>query len=38
MASRIADVCLAKVPTEPDDIAVLLTPVGGDYVRVSLLH
>jgi predicted NBD/HSP70 family sugar kinase len=25
--------CESKVPTEPDDIAVLLTSVGGDYVR-----
>ena len=28
-------VCERKVPTEPDDIAVLLTSVGGDYVRVG---
>ncbi|WP_010219304.1 transposase [Sphingomonas sp. PAMC 26621] len=26
-------VCERKVPTEPDDIAVLLTSVGGDYER-----
>ena len=25
-----------KVPTEPDDIAVLLTSVGGEYVRVGI--
>ena len=25
-----------KVPTEPDDIAVLLTSIGGDYVRVGI--
>jgi transposase len=29
-------VCERKVPTEPDDIAVLLTSVGGDYVRVGI--
>ena len=28
--------CERKVPTEPDDIAVLLTSVGGDYVRVGI--
>jgi transposase len=28
-------VCERKVPTEPDDIAVLLMSVGGDYVRVG---
>jgi len=26
-------VCERKVPTEPDDIAVLLTSVGEEYVR-----
>ena len=25
--------CGWKVPTEPDDIAVLLTLIGGDYAR-----
>src|SRR3546814_8919020 len=25
-----------KVPTEPDDIAVLLTSIGGDYVRIGI--
>jgi transposase len=29
-------VCERKVPTEPDDIAVLLTSVGGEYVRVGI--
>ena len=29
-------VCERKVPTEPDDIAVLLTSVAGDYVRVGI--
>lgn len=29
-------VCERKVRTEPGDIAVLLTSVGGDYVRVSV--
>src|SRR5277367_1061540 len=29
-------VCERKVPTEPDDITVLLTSVGGEYVRVGL--
>ena len=29
-------VCERKVPTEPDDIAVLLTSVGGNYVRVGI--
>src|SRR6202011_4983616 len=28
--------CERKVPTEPDDIAVLLTSVGGEYVRVGI--
>jgi transposase len=28
--------CEHKVPTEPDDIAVLLTSIGGDYVRVGI--
>jgi predicted NBD/HSP70 family sugar kinase len=28
--------CERKVSTEPDDIAVLLTSVGGDYVRVGI--
>ena len=28
--------CERKVPTEPDDIAGLLTSVGGDYVRVGI--
>ena len=28
--------CERKVPTESDDIAVLLTSVGGDYVRVGI--
>jgi hypothetical protein len=27
-------VCERKVPSEPDDIAVPLTSIGGDYVRV----
>lgn len=27
--------CERKVPTKPDGIAVLLTSVGGDYVRVA---
>jgi transposase len=31
-----AVVCERKVPTEPDDIAVLLTSIGGDYVRVGI--
>lgn len=29
-------VCERKVPSEPDDIAVLLTSIGGDYVRVGI--
>src|SRR6202789_4084355 len=29
-------VCERKVPTEPDDITVLLTSVGGEYVRVGI--
>lgn len=29
-------ICEHKAPTEPDDIAVLLTSVGGDYVRVGI--
>lgn len=29
-------VCEHKVATEPDDIAVLLTSIGGDYVRVGI--
>jgi hypothetical protein len=29
-------ICERKVPTEPDDIVVLLTSVGGDYVRVGI--
>lgn len=29
-------VCEHKVPSVPDDIAVLLTSVGGDYVRVGI--
>ncbi|MXP44975.1 IS110 family RNA-guided transposase [Allopontixanthobacter sediminis] len=29
-------ICEHKVPTEPDDIAVLLTSIGGDYVRVGI--
>lgn len=29
-------ICERKVPTEPDDIAVLLTSIGGDYVRVGI--
>ena len=29
-------VCERKVPTEPDDIAVLLTSVGSNYVRVGI--
>ncbi len=29
-------ICERKVPTEPDDIAVLLTSVGGDFVRVGI--
>src|ERR1700732_4046822 len=28
--------CERKVPTEPDDIAVLLTSIGGEYVRVGI--
>ncbi|NOW48699.1 putative NBD/HSP70 family sugar kinase [Novosphingobium sp. SG751A] len=28
--------CERKVPTELDEIAVLLTSVGGDYVRVGM--
>ncbi|MDB5396278.1 MAG: hypothetical protein JWM91_3784 [Rhodospirillales bacterium] len=28
--------CERKVPTEPDDIIVLLTSVGGEYVRVGI--
>jgi transposase len=28
--------CERKVPTEPDDIAVLLRSIGGDYVRVGI--
>src|SRR6202790_3141081 len=28
--------CERKVPTEPDDFAVLLTSIGGDYVRVGI--
>lgn len=28
--------CERKVPTEPDDITVLLTSVGGEYVRVGI--
>ncbi|MCP3733048.1 IS110 family transposase [Sphingomonas sp. MG17] len=28
--------CERKVPTEPDDIAVLLTSIGGDYVRIGI--
>jgi transposase len=29
-------VCEHKVPTEPDDIVVLLTSVGEDYVRIGI--
>ena len=29
-------VCERKMPTEPDDIAVLLTSVHGDYARVGI--
>lgn len=29
-------ICERKVSTEPDDIAVFLTSVGGDYVRVGI--
>jgi len=29
-------ICERKVPTEPDDIAVLLTSIGSDYVRVGI--
>jgi transposase len=29
-------VCERKVPTEPDDIALLLTSVGSNYVRVGI--
>jgi len=29
-------ICEHKVPTEPDGIAVLLTSIGGDYVRVGI--
>jgi len=29
-------ICERKVATEPDDIAVLLTKIGGDYVRVGI--
>ena len=28
--------CEQKVRTEPEDIAVLLTSIGGDYVRVGM--
>jgi hypothetical protein len=28
-------VCERKVPTEPGDIGVLLTSIGGDYVRIG---
>jgi transposase len=28
--------CEQKVPSEPDDIAVLLTSVGGEYVRIGI--
>src|ERR1700686_2928785 len=28
--------CERKVPTEPDDIAVLRTSVGGEYVRIGI--
>jgi len=28
--------CERKVPTELDDIAVLLTSIGGDYIRVGI--
>ena len=28
--------CEQKVPTEPDDIAMLLTSLGGDYVRIGI--
>lgn len=29
-------ICERNVPTEPDDIAALLTTIGGDYVRVGI--
>jgi transposase len=29
-------ICECNVPTEPDDIAALLTTIGGDYVRVGI--
>lgn len=29
-------VCERKVPTEPDDIIVLLTSIGGEYIRVGI--
>ena len=29
-------VCERKVPTEPDDIIVLLTSIGGEYVRIGI--
>ena len=29
-------ICERKVPTEPDDISVLLTSIGGDYVRIGI--
>jgi transposase len=29
-------VCERKVPTEPDDSAVLLTSVGGDYIQLRI--
>src|ERR1700681_1208193 len=29
-------VCERKGPTEPDDIAVLLTSIGGEYVRIGI--
>ena len=28
--------CERKVRTEPEDIAVLLTSIGGDYVRIAI--
>ncbi len=28
--------CERKVRTEPEDIAVLLTSIGGDYVRIGI--
>ena len=29
-------VCERKVPSEPDDIAIMLTSIGEEYVRVGI--